>query len=724
MASGARRDSTVDYVVIVDSSGEPFADVRLAQARLLGYREVAGIGAFTANKSHYRTMTPIEFNGQRIGDLYMGFDGRQLNDLVSASRGAMGMISIVIFLGGLTVVYAISTLITVPLDRIVAAAEQIARGDLSVRADTRTRDELGRLAGAFNNMVESLQDAQRELHDYNRHLEERVEDRTQALKCEIVERERAEVELERQHAFLRQIIDIDPNLIFVKDREGRFVLVNKAMADVYGATVEDLVGKTDADFNANEEEVGAFRRDDAFVMETLQERFVSEEVVTDSHGRRRWLQIIKRPLVSSDGRAHRLLGVATDITRRKEAEEALRASEEQLRQALKMEAIGRLAGGVAHDFNNILAVIMGRSELLLAMVDPQSPLIEPVREIDAAALRASALTRQLLAFSRRQVQEARPLSLNATVESMKKMLQRLIGEDIEFVTELDPAAGPVFADPGQIEQVLMNLVVNARDAMPAGGRLLIRTGNRTVAASGSANASGISAGDYVWLEVADTGIGMDEATRSHVFEPFFTTKGYGKGTGLGLSTVYGIVKQSGGHIEIESQPGRGTSFVILLPRSQHLLEQAPNEMEPRRVARAGQGQTVLIVEDEDGVRELVKQTLAMSGYAVLSAANGAEAIDLARRHNSAIELVITDVIMPGLNGPDVVDRLLLDRPDIRVIYMSGYADIDIVSEKILGAGHTLLQKPFRLDALCALVAETLGHDQPPGFAEAPQKTRA
>lgn len=707
VANGALKDVSVTYVVIEDADGSLFTDLRPGAVHHHPYPADSLRGSFTDDGCTFQTATAVKFNGRRIGTLYMGFDAEPMETLIEHSRAVVGLLSLAVFVGGIIVVFIISMMISVPLERMVNVAEDIAHGNLSRRVHSNSNDEIGRLAAAFNNMVAGLQTAQHELSEQDRHLEERVEERTRDLQQQVAERRRAEEALEGQRTFLRQVIDISPNYIFVKDRQGSFTLVNQMMADAYGNTVDGLIGKTDADFNNNADEVRAFLEDDRQVMDSGQERFVPEELVTDAQGRRRWWQTIKRPLMSPDGVARQVLGVATDITDRKQAEEALRASEEQLRQALKMEAIGKLAGGVAHDFNNILAVIMGRCEIMLATMRPDDPLLAPVREVDAAASRASALTRQLLAFSRRQVLEPRPLSMNACVENMKTMLQRLIGENIYFQSQLDPQAGTVLADPGQIEQVIMNLVVNARDAMPNGGTLTISTGNCHTKDLSTHASYDIPVGEYVFIAVTDNGQGMDDSTRGHVFEPFFTTKGTGKGTGLGLSTVYGIVKQSNGHILLESALGKGSTFTILLPRTEGIVEESAPVAVTTLAGKVKPGQTVLLIEDEEGVRQLVEQTLTMTGYTVIPASNGIEALELASAESRTIDLVITDVVMPGLNGPDVVAQLKKTRPNLRIIFMSGYADLGIVNDDILAAGHALLQKPFRLETLRNLVAETL-----------------
>jgi PAS domain S-box-containing protein len=384
-----------------------------------------------------------------------------------------------------------------------------------------------------------------------------------------------------------------------------------------------------------------------------------------------------------------------------------RALEQQLRQAQKMEAIGRLAGGIAHDFNNLLMVISGYSEFLLDRLGPDQALRGPAKEISSAAERATSLTRQLLAFSRKQMLTPKVIDLNAVVTENLKMLTRLIGEDIDLVMIPGPELGPVKADPGQIEQVILNLAVNARDAMPQGGRLTIETSNVTLDDSYARLHAPVQPGDYTMLVITDTGIGMDADTQSRIFEPFFTTKGT-KGTGLGLSTVYGIVKQSGGYIWVYSEPAKGTSFKIYLPHvtaEEVVAVEQPAVPAPLPVEAARE--TILVVEDEVNLRRLTRQFLENQGYTVLEAADGAAAVQICVAHQGIIHLLLTDVIMPGMNGRELAHRVSEIRPNMKVLYMSGYTENAIGHNGTLDAGITLLQKPFTLHALKAKVREVL-----------------
>jgi PAS domain S-box-containing protein len=390
---------------------------------------------------------------------------------------------------------------------------------------------------------------------------------------------------------------------------------------------------------------------------------------------------------------------AEDVTER-------RALEQQLRQAQKMEAIGRLAGGIAHDFNNLLMVISGYSEFLLDRIGPDPTLRGHAQEIANAAERATSLTRQLLAFSRKQMLAPKVVDLNGVVTENLKMLTRLIGEDIDLVMVPGSDIGAVKADPGQIEQVIMNLAVNARDAMPQGGKLTIETANVTFDANYTRFHAAVKPGDYVMLAISDTGMGMDAETQTHIFEPFYTTKGL-KGTGLGLSTVYGIIKQSEGYIWVYSEAGKGTTFKIYLPR----LGEAslPQAMQPAAAQeQPGPGhETVLLVEDEENLRRLTRQSLENQGYSVLDAADGTAAIRLSHAHKGPIHLLLTDVIMPGMNGRELANQISPNRPEMRVLYMSGYTENHIGHNGMLDEGITLLQKPFTLPALQAKVREVL-----------------
>ena len=395
---------------------------------------------------------------------------------------------------------------------------------------------------------------------------------------------------------------------------------------------------------------------------------------------------------------------------RKRGEEALRQSEERLRQAQKMEAVGRLAGGIAHDFNNLLTVIVSYCDLMLEDLAAGDPKRADLGEIRKAADGAAALTRQLLAFSRQQVLEPRVMDLKATIASTEKLLVRLIGEDIRLTTSLAPDLGAVRADPGQLGQIIVNLAVNARDAMPAGGRLTIEAANVEMDEAYVRGHAPAGPGRYVMLALSDTGIGMDEQTQARIFEPFFTTKGVGKGTGLGLATVYGIVKQSGGFIWVYSEPGRGTTFKVYLPRVDEPAEAAAApavQAEPRRGA-----ETVLLVEDAASVRVVTRQVLERYGYTVLEAPDGETALHLAAKHPGPIHLLLTDVVMPGLSGRQLVEQLARLRPDMKALYTSGYAANAIAHHGILESGIAYLAKPFTPETLARRVREVL--DAPGG----------
>jgi two-component system, cell cycle sensor histidine kinase and response regulator CckA len=473
--------------------------------------------------------------------------------------------------------------------------------------------------------------------------------------------------------------------------EGRYIDVNDSFLRVTGYRRAEVIGRIVSELKFWERP-----EDRARITEKLQERgSIREMEITfrTKSGEQR-AGLFSAELIELVGQRC-ILAIVKDITEQK-------LLEKQLRQAQKMEAIGQLTGGIAHDFNNLLGVIIGYSDLLEQDSTQSDSLRRKCQQIKKAGQSAASLTRQLLAFSRRQVLEPRVLNLNAVVANLEKMLLRLIGEDIDFSSALDPELGSIKADPGQIEQVIMNLVVNARDAMPEGGRLTIASANVDLDEDYARRHPPTAPGPYVVLTVSDTGCGMDAETQTHIFEPFFTTKEVGKGTGLGLSTVYGVVRQSDGHIWVYSEPGHGTTFRIYFPRVEKARQiEKPDTGSPRSWRGT---ETVLLVEDQEALREFTRELLVDNGYRVLEAALPDDAVEIARQHNGLIDLLITDVVMPGMNGRVLADRLAATRPQMGVVYMSGYTSF---THRELLDSEAVVAKPFTRETLLRKVREVL-----------------
>jgi signal transduction histidine kinase/CheY-like chemotaxis protein len=419
------------------------------------------------------------------------------------------------------------------------------------------------------------------------------------------------------------------------------------------------------------------------------------------NGEVRWIWDRAFPIADDKGRIYRRAGIAQDVTERKKLED-------QYRQAQKMEAVGRLAGGIAHDFNNLLCIMNGYSEMLRMSLEAGGEAHGYAERIGKAGERAANLTRQLLAFSRKTMLIPKILDLNTLLTSMEDLIRRLIGEDISFSLQLASNLGRVEADPGQLEQVLMNMVVNARDAMPTGGTLTVETSNAVVDEVYLRDHDSLRPGTFVVMAVRDTGIGMDEKQRGRIFEPFFTTKEVGKGTGLGLAMVYGVVKQSGGEIEVESAPGKGTCFKIYLPRVDQPSPEAAPEKPAQTLEENGRGrETVLLVEDEELVREMARNLLLKSGYTVLEAADGQDALRVAAEHPRPIDLLLTDVVMPNMPGPELERRIVESRPGIKIMFTTGYTDSTLSRYGLMDGKKTVLLKPFSPDDFLRTVREVL-----------------
>jgi two-component system cell cycle sensor histidine kinase/response regulator CckA len=504
-----------------------------------------------------------------------------------------------------------------------------------------------------------------------------------------IERKRGDAALRESEARLRVLIEQLPAILWTVDNSLRFTSALGAGLTHAGLRADQIVGKTMPEF---------FETTDAtFLPITSHRRAVLGEPTTfHMEWRNGSYACHAEPLRDANGRCEGAICMALDVSDRKKLEE-------QLRQAQKMEAVGRLAGGIAHDFNNLLMVIQGHAELLTDRLKPGESLRRNAEQIQEASQRATSLTRQLLAFSRKQMLAPVVLSVHTVVSDMIKILRRLIGEDIELASVNAPDLWRVKADRSQIEQVIMNLAVNARDAMPRGGKLTIETTNVEFDNSYSRAPMVLTPGRYVMLAVTDNGCGMDPDTQAHIFEPFYTTKEKGKGTGLGLATVYGIVKQSGGYVWVYSEAGRGTTFKIYLPSVEE--DVTPIESRPAATALPRGTETVLLVEDEEGVRELTKEYLEICGYKVLVAEDGHAAVAIVSKHSGPIDLMMTDIVMPGISGSELAQKITALRPEIRVVYMSGYTDQAIIRHGILSSDVLLLQKPFTMSTLAHKLRE-------------------
>jgi len=519
-----------------------------------------------------------------------------------------------------------------------------------------------------------------------------------ALRANERQRRQAEGALRASEERFRALVENSSDALMLLDAEGRVTYMTSSSSRQFGWTPEQMIGRSVFDFvHPDDADAAAARMTEVI---TSPGKSVTREI-RFGHADGSW-RVMEGVAVNRlhDPSVRAIVVNARDITDR-------RKLEEQLRMSQKMEAVGQLAGGVAHDFNNLLTAILGYCNLMLDDMPSEDPLRGDLDEIRAAGERAAALTRQLLAFSRRQMLQPQVVDLNAIVRQMEKLLRRLISEDVELATKLAPDVMTVRVDPASIEQILVNLAVNARDAMPVGGRLTIETSNIDLDTTYAVTHVTMTPGRYVMLAVGDTGEGMDAATRARVFEPFFTTKEQGKGSGLGLATVYGMVKQSGGYIWVYSEPGHGTMFKVYFPPAEQRMSEAAAEHPGRRTSDGKQGwETVLLVEDEDAVRALAREVLRRHGYVVLEARHGVDALRIAERHGDDIHLMVTDIVMPHMSGRDLAERLSSARPGMKVLFMSGYTDHALMHRE-LTPGSAFLQKPFTPEGFARKVRSVL-----------------
>ncbi|HLF57626.1 MAG TPA: PAS domain S-box protein, partial [Thermoanaerobaculia bacterium] len=580
--------------------------------------------------------------------------------------------------------------------------------------DIRPPEDLGRLAENMAARRAGFEDAGRWRHVWKDGSVRTVEIFSHTIEWEgrraelvlahdVTESAAAERAVRESEEKYRELVEQLNDLVFEFDLRGRLSYISPVVEAITGIAQAELAGKSILDF-CHPDDVGLFT-------ERIAERTRGgppvpiEFRLRRASGEYRWM----RASASEIRRGDEIVGfrgVATDVTDLLEAEARSRVTHEQFLHAQKMEAIGRLAGGIAHDLNNLLTVILGHGELAGRAMAQGSAAEESIREVMHAADRAATLTRQLLAVARRQMLDEHIVDLNAIVEELGGMLRRILGEDLALSLSLAPGLGAVRADPLQLQQVVMNLAVNARDAMPAGGTLELATRNLTVEEPGKAAPRGLPPGRYVELAVEDSGMGMPEEVLSHIFEPFFTTKAVGKGTGLGLSTAYGIVRQSGGTIEVESRPGRGSRFSVILPRADEEAEAAGPSA--GRANTVGGSESILLVEDEPSLRELARRVLEGAGYRVREAASGSEALALvAAQPAHAFDLLVTDVVMPGMRGTELARRLARSSPGLLVLLMSGYSEEDLSDVRELEGRSALLAKPFSNDVLLGKVREVL-----------------
>lgn len=679
IVNDANKDENIAYTIIRDEQGatltSQYASINYRLPRLNAilsglsrdneFQDI--IDAIKKKEPVVEVSIPVMIDIKTIGAVTIGMSKHKMHQqIVKTILFVIALNVAVAFVLGAVLFIASKKILFNPLIELAHASSRLAKGDLSTEVKVRTTGEVKTLVNSFNEMVKNL--------------------------------EKVTVSKDYVDNIIRSMI----NTLIVVSPDGKIIRVNDATCELLGYEEEELIGQP------AETIFGGERSSKDSLMKTIfTDGNVSnlEESYRAKNGDEFPVSFSASVMRDENNQIRGTVYVAQDITERKRAEQEMAALQEQLRQSQKMEAIGKLAGGIAHDFNNLLTVIKGYNQLSLLELKKDDPLRANIEEVQKAAERAVNLTRHILAFSRRQILEFKVFDLNHLVLNLDKMLRRVIGEDIELVTFYSEDLGRVKTDPGQIEQVVMNLAVNAKDAMPHGGKLTIETANVELDENYAQTHAGVTPGRYVMLAVSDTGVGMTPEVKEKIFEPFFTTKEMGKGTGLGLSVVYGIVKQSGGNIWVYSEPGQGTTFKVYLPRLDEAVEELREKAAKEEIPRGSE--TILVVEDEEPVRKLAVRVLQGQGYRVLNASQGDDALLICKQHQGPIHMMVTDIVMPGMSGLELAKCLESFNREIKVLYMSGYADNAIVPHGMVERGINYIQKPFTPDILMRKVREVL-----------------
>lgn len=629
---------------------------------------------------------PIIYLGENVGSLKLMATTKLINDEILVSLYIFGgSILLLDFFLVISLYWIFRKIVLDPLKKLESYAISASSGDMQVASfgNLSFRGELEVLRASLENMLNQLE---------SRYSELKLEARR----------------LADSEKLFRILVNTIPDLIWLKDADGVYLSCNKMFERFFGAVEADIVGKTDYDF-VDRDQADFFREHDRIAMSAGKPCSNEECISFAEDGHQAVFDTTKAPMYDVDGKLIGVLGVARDITERKMAEEEKSVLQDQLLQAQKMESVGRLAGGVAHDFNNMLGVILGHADMAINTVDPNDPIHDDLSSIISAANRSAALTRQLLAFARKQAVVPKMIDLNATVAGMIKMLRRLIGEDIDFKWLPGKEVWPVKIDPSQLDQILANLCVNSRDAVDGAGRISIVTKNETFKDFQCPWLSESISGDFTVLSVSDSGCGIEPQIFPHIFEPFYTSKETGKGTGLGLATVFGAVRQNNGFIIVESLVSKGTTVHICLPRQEGDDTQAIDESSSED--RLLGSETILVVEDEKAILKILRLMLEGQGYRVLAASSPREAFDIVKKNEFEIHLLLTDVIMPEMNGRDMADRLISLYPKLKILFMSGYTADHISKHGVLNEGVHFIQKPFSNGELNARIRDIMSVGQ-------------